>query len=313
MIEILVPILAAMSVFLIGGSVMLAHRARRERIAARLAIGAGLGAAGARGAGGEGAAAGLHGPHPLVQMFDRLGKATGGNKTSRSLRQELARAGFHSPNASAIFLGAKAFLMLLALMAAALAAGLLNLTLQKSTLLVIITCGIVFFIPNLVVDLRRRQRRAEITQHLPDAIDLLEISVTAGMGLDQAWNAVTDQVRAVSLHLADEMALTNLEIHLGASRPEAMRHMAERTGAAELGSLVACLIQAERFGTTMRSALRNFATGMRENRSQLAQEAAEKMAVKLLFPMILFVFPPAVMIMAGPAFLSLSRALSGAS
>lgn len=301
MIQILIPILAALSVFLIGGSVMLVHKARRERIAARLAMGT------------TAAIASPDGPNPLVQVFDRLGQITGGKKTSRNLREELARAGFHSPNASAIFLGAKAFLLLLSLMAAAVAASLLDLPLQKATLVVLFACGITFFLPNIVVDMRRRKRRAEITQHLPDAIDLLEISVTAGMGIDQAWNAVTDQVRAVSAHLADEMALTNLEIHLGASRPDAMRHMAERTGAAELGSLVACLVQAERFGTSMRTALRNFATGMRESRSQRAQEAAEKMAIKLLFPMILFVFPPAVMIMAGPAFLSLSRALSGAS
>lgn len=165
----------------------------------------------------------------------------------------------------------------------------------------------------MFIEIRRRKRRNEISCHLPDAIDLLELSVTAGMGLDQAWKAVTDQVRGVSPTLADEMALTNLEIHPGASRPDAMRHMAERTGAPELGSLVACLVQAERFGTSMRQALRNFATGMRENRSQLAQEAAEKMAIKLLFPMILFVFPPAVMVMAGPAFISLFRALGGAA
>jgi tight adherence protein C len=301
MIQILIPILAALSVFLIGGSLMLAHKARRERIAARLAIG------------GVAAVAGPDGPNPLVQVFDRLGQITGGKKTSRNLREELARAGFHSPNASAIFLGAKAFLLLFSLAAAGIAASLLDLSFHKSILMVLLASGITFFLPNIVVDMRRRKRRAEITQHLPDAIDLLEISVTAGMGIDQAWNAVTDQVRAVSAHLADEMALTNLEIHLGASRPDAMRHMAERTGATELGSLVACLVQAERFGTSMRTALRNFATGMRENRSQRAQEAAEKMAIKLLFPMILFVFPPAVMIMAGPAFLSLSRALSGAS
>jgi tight adherence protein C len=297
-IRMLIPILAAMSVFFIGGSVMLAARFRRERIAARLAA-------------GTVTTAEAQGPNPLLQLFDRLGKLTGGGKTSRSLREDLARAGFHSPNASAIFLGAKAFLLLLAFVTGAAAASLMDLTFQRSLLLVLFACGIAFFLPNLAVDFRRRKRRGEITRHLPDAIDLLEISVTAGMGLDQAWNAVTDQVRAVSPHLADEMALTNLEIHLGASRPDAMRHMAERTGATELGSLVACLVQAERFGTSMRTALRNFASGMREDRSQKAQEAAEKMAIKLLFPMILFVFPPAVMVMAGPAFLSLVRALSG--
>jgi tight adherence protein C len=135
--------------------------------------------------------------------------------------------------------------------------------------------------------------------------------VTSGMGMDQAWNAVTDQIRGVSPTLADEMALTNLEMHLGASRAEAMRHMAERTGATELGSLVVCLAQAERFGTSMQTALRNFAGSMREARSYRAQEAAEKMAIKLLFPMVILVFPPAVIVMAGPAVMKLFKALSG--
>jgi tight adherence protein C len=298
MIQLLVPILAALAVFLIGGAVMLAARARRERIAARLAI-------------GSSASVESQGPNPLLVMFDKLGKITGGKKTSTTLREELARAGFHSPNASAIFLGAKAALLLFFFIVSAVLASLFDLSFQNSILFVIFGCGIAFFLPNIAVDFRRRKRRQEISSHLPDAIDLLEISVTAGMGLDQAWNAVTDQVRGVSPTLADEMALTNLEIHLGASRPDAMRHMAERTGANELGSLVACLVQAERFGTSMRQALRNFAGSMRDNRSQIAQEAAEKMAIKLLFPMIAFVFPPAVMIMAGPAFLSLAKALAG--
>jgi len=298
MIQLLVPILAALAVFLIGGSVMLAARARRERISARLAM-------------GSTAAIEAQGPNPLIALFDKLGKVTGGKKTSRNLREDLARAGFHSPNASAIFLGAKAALLLFFFMISALAASFLDLSFQNAILFVITGCAIAFFLPNIAIDFRRRKRRLEITSHLPDAIDLLEISVTAGMGLDQAWNAVTDQVRGVSPTLADEMALTNLEIHLGASRPDAMRHMSERTGANELGSLVACLVQAERFGTSMRQALRNFAGSMRENRSQIAQEAAEKMAIKLLFPMIAFVFPPAVMIMAGPAFLSLAKALAG--
>jgi tight adherence protein C len=300
MVQVLVPILAALSVFLIGGALMLAERRRRERIAARLAIGAEAGS-------------GQAGASRLLRGLNSLGKLTGAGKTSTSLREDLARAGFHGPNAAAIFIGVKAGLFLLALLAAALLASAFDLSFQKSLVIFMAAGGAAFFLPNMAVSMRRRQRRSEISSHLPDAIDLLEISVTAGMGMDQAWNAVTDQVRAVCPILADEMALTNLEIHLGASRPDAMRHMAERTGATDLNSLVGCLVQAERFGTSLRQALRNFATSMRENRSQRAQEAAEKMAIKLLFPMILFVFPPAVLVMAGPAFLSLARALSGSA
>jgi tight adherence protein C len=121
---------------------------------------------------------------------------------------------------------------------------------------------------------------------------------------------VTDEVRAVSSQLADEMALTNLEMHLGASRADAIRHMATRTGAEDLSSLVAVLVQSERFGTSIGESLRVFATSLRETRSQSAQEDAEKMAVKLIFPMIVFIFPAVVMVMAGPAFMSLYRVLA---
>jgi len=169
--------------------------------------------------------------------------------------------------------------------------------------------AMLFFIPNMHVSIRREGRRGIIRRHLPDAIDLLEICASAGMGLDMALNSVTEEVRSVSNILADEMALTNLEIHLGASRAVAMRHMAQRTGADELSSLVAVLVQSERFGTSISDALRTYATSLRETRSQRAQESAEKMAVKLIFPMVLFIFPAVVMVMAGPGFMMLYKAL----
>ena len=136
---------------------------------------------------------------------------------------------------------------------------------------------------------------------MPDAIDLLEICVSSGMGLDMAWNSVAHEIRRVSSILADEMALTNLEIHLGADRADAMRHTSDRTGADEMASLASVLVQSERFGTSIADALRTYATSMREQRSQRAEEAAEKMAVKLLIPMVVFIFPTILVVTAGPA------------
>jgi tight adherence protein C len=180
---------------------------------------------------------------------------------------------------------------------------------QAKLVVVMMTSLGLFFVPNIIVSSRRARRAREIRRYLADALDLLEICASAGMGIDMAWNSVADEVRSVSATLADEMALTNLEIHLGAKRADAMRHMAQRTGAEELSSLVAVLVQSEKFGTSITDALRNFATSMRETRSQRAQETAEKMAIKLIFPMIAFIFPAAVMVMAGPAFISLFGAL----
>jgi tight adherence protein C len=116
-------------------------------------------------------------------------------------------------------------------------------------------------------------------------------------------------MRQVSPSLADEMVLANLEIRLGAARADAMRHMARRTGADELHSLAAVLVQSERFGTSMSEALTLFAQSMREARSHRAQEAAEKMSVKLMLPMLMFIFPALVLVTAGPAFILLYKAL----
>ena len=148
---------------------------------------------------------------------------------------------------------------------------------------------------------RERSRRDEIRQYLPDAVDLLEICVSSGIGLDMAWNMVANEVHHVSPVLATAMDLSNLEIHLGASRTDAMRNMATRTGADQLSSLAAILVQSERFGTSVASALREFAASMREERRMLAEEGAEKMAVKLIIPMVLFIFPAIILVTIGPA------------
>jgi len=127
--------------------------------------------------------------------------------------------------------------------------------------------------------------------------------------LDMAWNIVSDEVQHVSSILASAMSLTNFEINLGTSRVEAMRHMAERTGVGELSSLAAILIQTERFGTSIAETLRIFAASMREERSFTAEEGAEKMAVRLVIPMVLFIFPAVLVIVAGPAVITIIKTL----
>jgi tight adherence protein C len=167
------------------------------------------------------------------------------------------------------------------------------------------------FLPNFWVSVRRDRRRLDVQIHLADAVDLLEICVSSGMGLDMAWNSVSDEMRRVSTTLADEMALTNLEIHLGAPRAQAMRNMAARTGAEEISSMVATIVQSDRFGTSIADALRVFATSMREQRSQKAEEAAEKMAVMLLFPMVLCIFPAMLIVVAAPSVITFFKTVGG--
>jgi tight adherence protein C len=162
-----------------------------------------------------------------------------------------------------------------------------------------------FFLPNVVIVYQLRKRREDIRRHLPEAVDLLEICVSSGIGLDMAWQMVSEEIQHVSTVLAQAMSLTNFEVNLGASRVEAMQHMAARTGVDELTSLAAILMQTERFGTSIADTLHIFADSMREERSCVAQESAEKMAVKLIFPMVLFIFPAIIVTVAGPAVIAL--------
>jgi len=298
--QILIPVLSGLAVITIGAALLLARNARRAPLQARLR----------ELQGDSDASVGAVPPAPMVGVIDRIGRVVSSREPS-NLKRELAEAGFHSRSAPTVYLGTKMILFLIGLpLFSAIA---VPLHIQSATKFTLVATGALtlFFLPNLFVWSARDRRRTEIRAHLPDAIDLLEISVSAGMGLDQAWNAVADEVRNVSTTLADEMALTNLEIHLGATRAVAMRHMADRTGSQDLGSLVAILVQSDRFGTSISDALRTFANSLREARSLRAQEYAEKLAVKLIFPMVGCLFPPVVIVMAVPGLLKVFRALNG--
>jgi len=294
-----IPILTGTSVIAIGGALLVNRRADRIPLEQRLKnISGSPPTMRTRSAGNT----------RLTGMVENLGAKVSSQKSSITLREQLTQAGYHQPGAASVYIGAKIILVLTGLIGAVALISPTTWTQQNKILGIGVITMVMFFLPNLIVSSKRRKRCGLIRRHLPDAIDLLEICASAGMGLDQAWNAVTDESRTVCPTLADEMALTNLEIHLGASRTDAMRHMAKRTGAEELSSLVAMLLQAERFGTSISEGLQNYATYMRETRSQRAQEAAEKMAVKLIFPMVVAIFPAVVLLMAGPAFIALYNA-----
>jgi tight adherence protein C len=288
--------LVAVTFMAFGGAVILVQNARREAASARM-----------RATSEEGGPADIEDGPRLIRTVFRLGEAVSKGKTSRNLREELAAAGFHNQSAAAIYMGTK--LIMLIAGAVTLSVLIIPADLAFALKLTMIVGGsaLMFFLPNLAVGLRRDKRRAEVKKVLPDAVDMLEICVSSGMGIDAAWTAVGDEIRRVSPTFADEMELTNLEVSLGVPRAVAMRHMADRTGAEDLSSLVALLVQSERFGAGIIEALTTFAKTMRETRGQRAEEAAEKMAVKLLFPMVMFIFPALILIMVGPALIQLKQ------
>lgn len=243
----------------------------------------------------------------FLHVLERVGNFVSHGQASVTLWEQLVQAGHFTAKAAPIYTGIKMLLF-----AGGIAVGVLlilpmEMSFPAKITLISVVATLMFFLPNIVLMLERKARRDEICLYLPQAVDLLEICVSSGIGMNMAWNMVANEIQQVSQILSGEMALTNFEIHLGADRSEAMRRMAVRTGAEELASLAAILIQTDRFGTSMATALKQFAKSMREERGFKAEESAEKMAVKLIIPMVLFIFPAVLVIVIGPAVVSIFR------
>lgn len=160
--------------------------------------------------------------------------------------------------------------------------------------------------PRTFVAAARKQRLDTVTRELPDALDLLAISVEAGLGFDQALGVVSDRSETV---LASEFGHTLKEMQLGRSRVEALRELQRRVDHPDLDSLVLSLVQADSLGMPLTRILRTQATEMRRRRRQRVREAAAKLPVKMLFPMVLFIFPALFVVVLGPAVLGIMRTL----
>jgi tight adherence protein C len=165
--------------------------------------------------------------------------------------------------------------------------------------------------PGMVVSSRTRKRQKEMVKALPDALDLLVVCVEAGLGLNQAMVRVAQEIGHVSPVLGEQLELTNLEIRAGTPRDEALRNLGERTGVEDIQSFVGMLIQTDRFGTSIADALRVHADVLRTKRRQRAEEAAAKTAIKMLFPLVFFIFPAMFVVILGPAVIQVIRGLSG--
>jgi tight adherence protein C len=214
-------------------------------------------------------------------------------------RQEkkLGQAGFRRKDAVALFYAAQvATAVLLALVF--LGSGYLS----SYTLLTLLLCFLGGAgIPDLWLKSRTAARMRNIQDGLPDTMDLTLVSMEAGLGLDQALLRVGEEIRLSYPELSEELHLRNLEVNMGRSRPQALRNLAERTGVEDLKSLVAILIQTDRFGTSVGDALRVFSDTMRTKRRQRAEEQAAKLSVKMIVPMVLFIFPSMFIVLLGPA------------
>lgn len=226
-------------------------------------------------------------------------------------RQRFMHAGYRQESAPAVFFGAKTVLTFLLPGVFMLYTGLQSVPLENQTMLfwLLVLAALGYYLPNVYVARRIEFRKREVFETLPDAIDLMMICVEAGLGLDAAIARVAQEIRIRSAILADELHLVGLELRAGATRERALRNLAMRTGVDEVDLLVTMLVQADRFGTSIADSLRVHAESLRTKRRQRAEEAAAKIPVKLLFPLIFCIFPSMLLVLLGPAFISIYRVL----
>jgi tight adherence protein C len=181
--------------------------------------------------------------------------------------------------------------------------------LQSALIYIILGFIVGFILPRYFLGRVTRNRQRELRWGLADALDLMVVSVEAGLGLNAAMLKVSTELREVHMAIAIEFELANLEIRVGRDRDEALRNLAERTGVDDLRSLVAMLIQTDKFGTSIAKGLRIFSDSLRTKRRQRAEQEAQKAAVKLLMPLALFLFPTLFIAILGPAALNLADVL----
>lgn len=171
----------------------------------------------------------------------------------------------------------------------------------------LLLASIGYYLPNLFLSLRIKAYQRELFESFPDAMDLIIVCIEAGLGLDAAIARTGEEMRIRSPALASELHLVTLELRVGVSREQALNNLAMRTGLEEVGALVTMLRQADRFGTSIAESLRVHADSLRTRRRQNAEEAAAKIPLKLLFPLIFCIFPSLMLVLLGPAAISISH------
>jgi tight adherence protein C len=246
----------------------------------------------------------------LVTVLHQIGSRVPSSETEvANLKADLIRAGFRYENALPVFYGIRivSTLMMLALCvmleARMPANGVMKIGLMATGI------GAGWVLPRFFLEKKVAKRQEVLRLSLPDALDLLVVSVEAGLGLDQAIQHVARELHGSHPQLSEEMSLVTLEMRAGKRRSEALRNFAERTGEAEFRKLVAILVQNDRFGTSMGESLRTHSDFLRTRRRQEAEERAGKVGVKLVFPIFFFILPSMLVVAAGPGLLQIFKYL----
>ncbi|MEO0529282.1 MAG: type II secretion system F family protein [Planctomycetota bacterium] len=217
------------------------------------------------------------------------------------LKQRLQHAGFRGEASISIFLGAKLLCLVFGFLAGGGGAYWTKGLTQEAMIITVASAGVLFFLPDVAIWFMKKSRQDSIFYGLPDALDLMVVCVEAGLGLDQAMRKVSEEMKTSYGVLAEEFALCNLQLQMGSPRNEVLSELGQRTGVDDLKALSAILIQADKFGSSVAQALRVQSDSMRTRRSQMAEEKAAKTAVKLIFPLVIFIFPAIFVVLVGPA------------
>ena len=227
------------------------------------------------------------------------------------LRARFMNAGLRHASAPTLFFAAKTLLATGLPLALFLGLSVSSANYHTNALLfwLLLAAAFGYYLPNLALRRRIASRQREIFETFPDALDLMTVCVEAGLGMDAALARVATEIGLKSAVLAEEMQLVTLELRAGSARDKALRNLALRTGVEDVDALVAMLIQAERFGTSIADSLRIQSDMLRTKRRQRAEEMAAKIALKLLFPLIFFIFPSLLVVLMGPAFIQIYRVL----
>jgi tight adherence protein C len=216
-------------------------------------------------------------------------------------REKLDSAGFRSESAPAMFNTLK---MIMAIVGFVIGGGtnmlVFGLTIN-SFIYTLVCTGIFLMLPETIVGFIAKSRKEKVFLGLPDALDLMVVCVEAGLGLDQAMRKVAEELAGAHPVIAEEFDICNKQLQMGRKRDAVLTDLGDRNGVDDLKTLASIMIQVDRFGTSIGTALRTQSDTMRVRRRQIAEEKAAKTAVKLIFPLVLFIFPGIFVVLVGPA------------
>ena len=264
----------------------------------------------------NGAAAAILEDSPVIKLAERIAEPINrlvppSAADAKKLQKQLMQAGYRSAHAPAIYRSLQLISMLALPGAIVLVWMFLARPLSGALIPGLFAFAAGFLLPRFILNRLIASRQLRITWGLADALDLMVITMEAGLGLNAAMLKVCEELKDVHPDISKEFELANLEIRVGRERSEALRNLADRTGVEDLNSLVGMLIQADRFGTSIARAVRVYSDSLRTKRRQRAEQAAQKAAFKLLLPLGALLFPTMFIIILGPALLNISDMLSG--